>query len=105
MISFAAEQRRHEIGIRVALGARRRQIIGLMMADAASLLIAGLAIGAACSRLAGQSAASLLFRLEPDDPLTLLAACGLLALITAVATYVPARGASKLDPLAALRHD
>jgi ABC-type antimicrobial peptide transport system permease subunit len=76
-----------------------------MMAEAGALLIAGLAIGAAVSRLAAQSAATLLFRLEPHDPFTLFAACALLALITAFATYVPARGASKLDPLAALRHD
>jgi ABC-type antimicrobial peptide transport system permease subunit len=80
MISYAVAQRRQEIGIRFALGANR-------------------------SILAARSAGSLLFQLSPDDPRTLLAACGALAAIALLASYLPARRASRLDPLVALRQD
>jgi predicted permease len=105
MISFAVAQRRQEIGIRVALGARRRQVIGMMMREAGWLLAVGLVVGAGLSLLAGQSAATLLFELKPNDPLTLVAACVLLAGVAAAASFVPARSASRVDPLVALRHE
>jgi ABC-type antimicrobial peptide transport system permease subunit len=105
MISFAISQRRQEIGIRVALGARRRQVIAMIMREAGWLLIAGLIAGGAISLLAAPSAAALLFGLKPDDPTTLLAAGLLLTVVAAVASFVPARTASRLDPLVALRHE
>ncbi len=105
MISFAVAQRRQEIGIRVALGAQRPQVIGMMMREAGWLLAIGLAVGAGLSLLAGRSASTLLFGLKPNDPLTLVAACVLLAGVAAVASFVPARQASRLDPLVALRHE
>ncbi len=105
MISFAVAQRRQEIGIRVALGAQRPQVIGMMMREAGWLLAVGLAVGAGLSLLAGRSASTLLFGLKPNDPLTLVAACVLLAGVAAAASFVPARHASRLDPLVALRHE
>jgi predicted permease len=105
MISFAVAQRRQEIGIRVALGAGRPQVIGMMMREAGWLLAVGLAVGAGLSLIAGRTASTLLFGLKPHDPLTLVSACLLLAVVAAAASFVPARSASKLDPLAALRHE
>jgi putative ABC transport system permease protein len=105
MISFAVAQRRHEIGIRLALGAARRKVIGMVMREVQTLLVIGGAIGAALPLLAGPSAASLMFGLEPDDPTTLLSAFLLLAAIAAVASFVPARAAARVDPLSALRQE
>jgi ABC-type antimicrobial peptide transport system permease subunit len=73
------------------------------MKEAAALLIIGLALGTACSLALTRATASLLFGLSVDDPLTLLAATGLLAAAVAVGSYLPARRASRLDPMTALR--
>jgi predicted permease len=105
MISFATAQRRHEIGIRMALGARRSNVVLMVLRDAAWLVALGIAVGLIASRLASESATTLLFNLEPDDPATLVAACVLLTLIAALASFLPARKASRLDPLLALREE
>jgi putative ABC transport system permease protein len=105
MIAFAVAQRRQEIGIRLALGARGPQIVGMMMREAAWLLVIGLVVGTGLSRLAGRGVASLLFGLTPHDPVTVLVACLLLAVVAAAASFVPARGASRLDPRTALRQE
>jgi predicted permease len=105
MISYAVAQRRQEIGIRFALGANRGRVVRMVMREAGWLLLAGLAAGGVLSILAARSAGSLLFQLSPDDPRTLLAACGALAAIALLASYLPARRASRLDPLVALRQD
>jgi putative ABC transport system permease protein len=98
-------RRRNEIGIRLALGAERRQVVAMVMYEAARLLAAGIAIGIVASLVAGRSAGSLLFGLKSYDPLTLVAAAALLAAIAAAASFVPARRASRLDPMAALRDE
>jgi putative ABC transport system permease protein len=105
MISFTTAQRRQEIGIRAALGARRRQIVGMVMRDAGWLMVAGILCGAVLSLLAGRSAAALLFGLTPYDPSTLLVACLLLAIVTATASFLPASRASCLDGLTARRDE
>ena len=105
MISFTVSQRRQEIGIRSALGAGRRRIISMVMREAGWLLAAGLVLGAALSVLASRSAKTLLFGLAPHDPPTLIAACLLLALIAAAASFIPAKRASGVDPLSVLRHE
>jgi predicted permease len=105
MISYAVNQRRQEIGIRVALGARRLQIIGMVMKEAARLMIVGTAIGTALALLAGRSATTFLFGLTSYDPSTIGGAILLLAAIAAAASFLPARGAARLDPLTALRQD
>jgi predicted permease len=105
MISFTTAQRRQEIGIRTALGARRRQIVGMVMRDAGWLMAAGVIGGAALSLLAGRSAATLLFGLTPRDPSTLVAASLVLAIVAATASFLPASRASRLDPLAAMRDE
>jgi predicted permease len=105
MIAFAVNARRQEIGVRVALGATRGQVIGIMMREAAMLLGIGLALGVALALPASRGAASILFGIAPDDLSTLAAACLLLIAVAAVASFLPARTASRLDPLTALRQD
>jgi putative ABC transport system permease protein len=103
VICYIMERRRNEIGIRLALGARPPKVVGLVMKEAAVLLIIGLGIGAACALALTRATTSLLFRLSANDPLTLVAAAGLLAAAVAVGSYLPARRASRLDPMTALR--
>jgi predicted permease len=105
VISFLVARRRNEIGIRLALGAERGQVVAMVMGEAGRLLAIGVVTGAALSLVAGRGARSLLFGLKPYDPFTLVAAALLLALIAAAASFLPARRASKLDPMAALRDE
>jgi len=105
VISFLVARRRNEIGIRLALGAERGQVVAMVMREAGRLLAIGVGTGVALSLVAGRGAQSLLFGLKPYDPVTLFAAAVLLALIAAAASFLPARRASRLDPMAALRDE
>jgi predicted permease len=105
VVSYIVTQRRNEIGIRVALGASRAQVVRMVMREAGWMLAIGVTIGAALSLASGRAAESLLFGVKSDDPLTLATAAGLLAIIGALASFLPARRASRLDPMAALRSD
>jgi predicted permease len=105
VISFLVARRRKEIGIRLALGAERGQVVAMVMREAGRLLAIGVVTGAALSLVAGRGARSLLFGLKPYDPLTLVGAALLLALIATAASFLPARRASKLDPMVALRDE
>jgi len=105
VISYVVARRRNEIGIRMALGAQRAQVVGMVMREAFRLLVIGVVTGMALSLVAGRWASSLLFGLKPHDPLTLVAAAALLAVIASLASFLPARRASKLDPMDALRCD
>jgi predicted permease len=104
MVSFVVAQRKTEIGVRLALGARRGQVVMLVMRQAVWMLLAGVPAGLALALLAGQSARTLLFGVEPHDPATLAAACLLLAVVSAAASFIPALFASKLDPVMSLRN-
>ena len=105
VISYIVIQRRAEIGIRAALGANRGQILGMVMSEAGLLVLVGVLIGTVLSLAAGRTVNSLLFGLKPYDPLTLAAAVGLLGVIGAVASFLPAFRASKIDPMIALRYE
>ncbi|HLW79817.1 MAG TPA: ABC transporter permease, partial [Terriglobia bacterium] len=105
VISYVVARRRNEIGIRMALGAEREDVIGMVMREAWRLLAIGVVAGTAMSLVAGRWASSLLFGLKPYDPLTLGAAGALLAAIASLASFLPARRASRVDPMAALRYD
>ncbi len=105
VLSYLITQRRNEIGIRIALGASRRRVIALIMRDSAVMLCVGVVIGTALALLAGRTAGSLLFGLKAYDPATLGFAIGLLAVIAVIASWLPARKASRLDAVAALRCD
>lgn len=105
VLSYLIAQRRNEIGIRIALGASRTGVIGLIMRDSAVMLCIGVFIGCALALFAGRAASTMLFGLKAYDPTTIGFAIGLLAVIAVAASWLPARKASRLDPVAALRCD
>ncbi len=105
VIAYMVARRRNEIGVRIALGASRRQVIGLVLREAILLLAIGLAIGAGLAAWAGQAAASLIYGMKPRDPVTMTAAIALLAVVALLASYGPALRASRLEPMDALREE
>ncbi len=105
VLSFLITQRRSEIGIRIALGASHGQIIGLVMRDTAVMLLVGVVVGTTLALLSGRMAGTMLFGLKPYDLPTLGFAFALLAVIAILASWLPARKASRLDPVAALRSE
>jgi ABC-type antimicrobial peptide transport system permease subunit len=98
-------RRRNEIGIRIALGADRASVLRLIMREAGLLLIVGLAIGTGLSIAAGRAATSLLYGLQPSDPVTIMLAVALLATVAIVASGIPALRAARLNPMTALREE
>jgi predicted permease len=103
LLSYFITQRRNEIGIRIALGAKRRQVIALVIRDTAAMLLTGIILGTALALLAGRAATAMLFGLKPYDLVTLVFAIALLAVIGILASLLPAVKASNLDPVTALR--
>jgi ABC-type antimicrobial peptide transport system permease subunit len=105
VIAYSVSQRTHEIGVRMALGAQRRDVIGLIMRETMMLVMIGVIIGLSAALGAMRMVAGLLYGLAPNDPLTIaLASLSLLA-VAALAGYLPARRASRVDPMEALRHE
>ena len=105
VISYTVAQRTNEIGVRMALGAQRSSVIRLILGEVSFLIAIGVAVGAGLTLAGSRAAGSLLFGLKADDPLTLAAAVVILAGIGLTASFMPARRASRLDPMAALRQE
>ena len=105
VIAYMVARRRNEIGVRVALGASRGRVVGLVLREAILLLAAGLVGGVGLAAWAGQATASLVYGMKPRDPLTLGGAVVLLAIAGMVASYGPAWRASRLQPMDALREE
>ncbi len=105
VISYMVVQRTKEIGIRMAIGAERVDVLKLILNEATLLTVTGLVIGAGLAFGAAQAAKSLLYGLKPRDPITLVAAVVVLSAVAAFASFLPAYRASKLDPLIALRYE
>lgn len=105
VLSFLVQQRRREIGIRVALGASRGEVQALFVRQALRYVLLGLALGTTVALLLGRLLGSLLFGVSARDPLTFMSVAALLALTSCLAAYVPARRAAGLDPLPALRSE
>jgi ABC-type antimicrobial peptide transport system permease subunit len=105
VIAYMVARRRNEIGVRIALGAGRGSVIRLVLREAALMLIFGLVIGTGLALWAGRAAAALLFGMKPYDPLTFAGAIVLLAAVALMASYGPARRASRLEPMQALREE
>jgi ABC-type antimicrobial peptide transport system permease subunit len=101
--SYAVSRRRTEIGIRMALGADARGIVGLVLRRVGLLVGAGIIVGAAISLWASRFVGSLVYGLEPRDPATFAAAAAVLAAIGAIAGWLPARRATHIDPAQVLR--
>ncbi|MBS1824633.1 MAG: ABC transporter permease [Acidobacteria bacterium] len=105
VIAYMVERRRNEIGVRMALGASRGHVIGLVVREAGIPLVSGMLIGALCALWAGQTAASMLFGLKPHDPMVMAVALGLLSAVALLACLFPARRAAGLNPVDALRDE
>ena len=103
LIAYSVTRRWTEIGVRMALGATRRDILRLVLRETGVLLAVGAIAGAAIAIAGGYTAASLLFRVRPYDPATLGASIAALSLIAFAASYLPARRATKIEPVVALR--
>jgi len=103
LVAYTVARRSMEIGVRIALGATRRDIRRLVLRETAVLLAIGAAVGCALALAAGPAAASLLFRVRPYDPAALGGAVGILAIVALIASYLPARRATRIEPVAALR--
>jgi ABC-type antimicrobial peptide transport system permease subunit len=103
LMAYTVARRTNEIGIRMALGARHRSIVRLVLGEVGMLVSVGALAGALLASAAGRSVASLVFGVKPSDPVTLAAAIALIAAIALVASYLPARRAIRVAPVTALR--
>ena len=103
--AYAVGRRTHEIGIRIALGAESRQVIGMVMGKAMMLALAGVGIGLVAAAGATRFIESLLVDVTATDAVTFMATPAVLGAIACIAAYVPARRASKVDPVVALRYE
>jgi putative ABC transport system permease protein len=103
VLAYAVARRTHEIGIRMALGARKGDVLKLVLGDGLRLAIIGVAIGLAGALGLTRFLSSLLYGVKPTDPLTLAALSLLLIAVALLASYIPARRAAKVDPMVALR--
>ncbi len=105
VMAYLVTQQNHEIGIRVALGAHSRKILGLVLAYGAKLTATGVGVGTAVAFLVTRLMRSLLFGVSPFDPLTFATVALVLTVVAIAACYIPARRASRVDPIVALRFE
>ena len=105
VISYMVARRKNEIGIRIALGANGQNILSMIMREATTLLIAGLALGTFLALMTASAAKALIFGMQPNDPITLVLAVVVLAIIAILASFLPAKRASTLNPIQALREE
>ena len=105
VLAYAVGQRTREIGIRLALGARRGEVLRMVMTQAGRLAVAGVAIGLGAAVVASRALRSQLFQIAPTDTVTYVMVGAGLLIVALVASWIPARRASRIDPLTALRHD
>jgi len=105
VMSYSVAGRTHEIGIRLALGAERRDVLWLILREALLLVLIGVAVGVPAVLAAARLAASLLYGLTPSDPVSIGLAALLLLAVAAAAGYLPARRATKVDPMVSLRYE
>jgi predicted permease len=105
LMSYNVSRRTNEIGIRMALGAQRSQVLGLVMRESMVLVVIGVLAGLAIAIAASRLVTTLLYGLPPRDPLTIAAAVLVMALVSAFAGYLPARRASRVDPMVALHYE
>jgi predicted permease len=105
MLSYTVTQRRSEIGIRMVLGANRRGVVMMILREAGALLLIGLIIGTTAALAVAKTAETLLYGLQPRDPLTIAIAVTGLGFVTLAASYIPARRAATLEPGSVLKEE
>jgi predicted permease len=105
VLAFSVAQRSREIGLRVALGAPTGRIRGMVLRQVARMAVIGIVLGSVAAAVLGRAAQSLLFDIDAGDPLMLAAAAMVLAAVTLGAAYLPARRASRVDPMSVLRYE
>lgn len=105
LVAQSVTRRTQEIGVRMALGAQRSDVLRLIIGESARLAAIGLAIGIGLSFAATQLISSLLFGVKATDPLTFVIVAAVLATVALLASYIPARRAMRLDPVNALRYE
>ena len=105
LASYNVARRTNEIGIRMALGAQRRDVVRMVLGESLTLVALGIGLGVIVTIAAGKLVASLLFGVAPTDVVTMAGAAGFLVFVTAVAGFVPALRASRVDPTVALQYE
>jgi ABC-type antimicrobial peptide transport system permease subunit len=105
LMSYNVSRRTNEIGIRMALGAQRSHVLGLVMRESMILVAIGIVVGLVAALSASGFVKTLLFGLPPTDPLALAAAIAIMIVVSGLAGYLPARRASKVDPMVALHYE
>jgi ABC-type antimicrobial peptide transport system permease subunit len=105
VISYSVAQRTREIGIRVAMGAQHSTVRRMFIAEGARLTVIGIAVGSVAALGLMRLMTSLLFGVKPFDPLTYAGVAAALAAAAAMASYIPARRATRVDPIVALRYE
>jgi putative ABC transport system permease protein len=104
-MAFAVAQRRHEIGLRLALGAQREQVVNLILADGVRLALAGIVLGLVGVFVIGRLMRSTLHGVQTFDLQSFVAVAAVLVIAAVIASYVPARRSAKVDPMVALRYE
>ena len=105
VLAFHVARRTNELGVRMALGASRRAIMGLVLREMVLMVVAGVSIGAGGALVLTGLARAILFELTPTDPRAFVVAASALAAAAGLAGWLPARRAARVDPLVALRHE
>jgi ABC-type antimicrobial peptide transport system permease subunit len=105
LMAYTVVRRTNEIGIRLALGATRADVLGMILHESLVLVAIGIAIGLPATNVATRLISARLFGVTPTDPLTIAAAAALMLAVAAVAGFLPARRASRVDPMRALRNE
>jgi putative ABC transport system permease protein len=105
VMAYSVVQRTREIGIRMALGAQTADVLSLVIRQGVYLLLIGLAFGLTAALIVSRFISALLYEVSTSDPLTFVEVALILALVAALASYLPARKAARVDPMTALRHE
>jgi len=105
LVAYSVSQRTQEIGIRMALGAQRGNVLQMVLTQGVRLIVPGVAIGIAAALLVSYFMRSMLFGIRSWDPVIFALVTAVLALVTLAASYLPARAATKVDPMVALRYE